>query len=264
LAAARRRHCMFMEALIELMPEAVLLSAFPFIFYWFTRPLPTFGAKVAIAVVCFACYVLVVLWYAILEFGRGTVGGSSYYPSDRWDESPLQVAVLLIGLPMSAAVLAAGKRGTLGQWTFAIGTGFISFWAGQGWLPAAAEMDWRFVIAAAVVGGLCGAAAGSLVSRASQPQGRSGKILLWSLTSAGSAALGMLVSWPAVQSVVPRMEFNNPRPLDLRPFSIDPWAIIPQLLLVVIIWLILSTFFAITTGYIKLHRRWPAPGAAPE
>jgi hypothetical protein len=255
---------MFMDALFLLLPQAVLLSAFPFIFYWFTRPLPTFGAKVAIAVVCFACYVLVVLWYAILQYGRGTVGGISYYPSDRWDESPSQAAVLLIGLPMSAAWLAAGKRGTLGQWAFAIGTGFISFWAGQAWLPATAEMDGRFVIAAAVVGGLCGVAAGSLVFGAEKPQGRSGKILLWSITNAGSAALGMLVGWPAVQSIVPRMQFNNPRPLDLTPFSIDPWAIIPQLLLVVVVWLILSTFFAITTGYIKLRRRLPAPGAAPE
>jgi len=154
--------------------------------------------------------------------------------------------------PAAAVLLAVLKKGTLVLWVFAMGAGFISFWAGLVWLPVEpVEMDWRFAIAFAVIGGLCGAAAGIIRSRLSRPHGSLGKVLFWSVVGAGSAALGMVVSWPAVQRAVLWNGIGKPVSIDYTPFSIDPWRMLPLLLTMVVMWLTISTVAAIATGYIR-------------
>jgi hypothetical protein len=255
-------------ALLDLLAEVVLLSTFPFIFYWFTRPLPTSSGKVIIGkviigIVCVMCYLFVCAMYAIFWIASGmSGGGAGPYPLERLLQSPLQVALLVLVLPAAAVWLAVAKKGTLGLWVFAIGAGFTSFWAGLGWLPA--EMDWRFVIAFAVIGGLCGMAAGFILSRVSQPQERSGKVLFWSAAGASSAAIGMLASWPGVQRAMQKVAYRQPSAIEFTPFSIDPLVMLPLLFTTVVVWLSLSTLVALATGYIKLGRGLPTHSAAPE
>jgi hypothetical protein len=265
-----RRHGMNMYALLDLLGQVVLLSTFPFIFYWFTRPLPASSdramvitAKLIPGLFCIVGYVIVfamdfVVWFIIGMKG----GGAGSYPMERLLQFPLQVAVVVVVFPAVAALLAIAMKGTLGMWVFAIGAGFVSYWAGLGWLPV--EMDWRFVIAFAVLGGLCGMAAGFILSCVAQPHGSLGKVLLWSILGASSAAIGMVSSWPAVQGATRMNGFGQPASIDYTPFSINPWVMLPLLLTCVVTWLALSTFAAIITGYIKVDRRLPVQDAAPE
>jgi hypothetical protein len=172
----------------------------------------------------------------------------------------MQVALLLLVLPAVAVLLAAAKKGTLGLWVFAMGTAFTSYWAGLGWLPA--ELDWRFILAFAVLGALCGLAAGTILSRVSRPQERTNSTLSWAVVGAGSAAIGMLASWPFVQSIILRM--GQPNAGESTPFSVHPEVMSSILLTVVVVWFALSFLVALATGYIKLARGLPRQSAAPE
>ena len=258
-----------MFALLDMLPEAVLLSTFPFIFYWFTRPLPTSSsrayivvAKFIVGIVCLGGYLFVSAMLFIFWFGSGMSGaGAGPYPLERLLQSPLQAPTAVPLLTAAAVLLALLKKDTLGLWAFAIAAGFISFWAGLGWLPA--ELDWRFVIAFAIIGGLGGLATGLILSRLSQPPGRPGKVLFWSAVGAGSAAIGMLASWPGVQATIKRIASRQPQPIDSTPFSIDPGVMLQLLLIVVVVWLSLSITAAIVTGYIKLGQRLPIHSLPP-
>lgn len=248
------------SGLSDLLPEVLLLSTFPFVFYWFTRPSPTSSEKGFIGFICVVAYLGVCAMYAIFVFGSGmSGGGAGPYPLNRLLQSPLQVLLLAPVLPASAVWLAGKKMGSLGLWAYAIGAGFISFWAGLGWLPAEpVEMDWRFVIAFAVVGGLCGMTAGFVLGRISQQQGRWVKVLVWSAVGASSAAIGMLASGPGVQSAMKRLPYHPPGAIEVTPYAVDPGVMVTLLLIVVAVWLSLSTLAAILTGYIRVGRRLPA------
>jgi hypothetical protein len=256
-------------ALRYLLPTVALLSTFPFIFYWFKQPLPTSPRRVTLVkigrviggIVCVLGYLYVMGMYFIFAFGASmSGGGAGPYPLERLLPDLRATAILILLLPIAAVWLVKVERGTLGLWTFAIGAGFTSFWAGLGWLPA--EMDWRFVAASTLLGGLCGMAAGFILSRMSQPQERPGKVLFWSAVGAASAAIGILSSWPGVERAM-RRNYSH-APIETTPFSVDPGVMLALLSAVVVVWLSLSTLAAIATGYIKLGRTLPASGATPE
>ena len=264
---------MNMDALLQLIPEVVLLSTFPFTFYWFTRPLsPSYSSHITagglvkgiIGLVCVLFYLSVSALYALFWLSTYMSGsGAGPYPANRLLQSPLQVPICAFLLPALASGLAVAKKGTLGLWAFAIGTGFITFWAGLGWLPT--ELDPRFFIALTAVGALGGAAAGYILLRLSRLQVRSSKVLPWAVVGACSSAIGVLASWVGVQSAAQRATYSEPPGIELTPFSIDPWAMLGPLAVAVIVWLFLGTFVAVSTGYIKLGRGLlPVPGSAPE
>lgn len=242
---------------LGLMLQAGLLSTFPFIFYWFTRPLPKSSAramvgttKVVLGILCAGYYLIVCAMYAISWFGSTLSGGGpGPYPSARLVQDPLQVPLILLVVPPAAVLLAVATKGNLGLWVFAMGASFISYWAGLVWLPV--EMDWRFVIAFAVIGGLCGMVAGFIQSLVSHPHGSIGKVLFWPAVGASSASLGIVASWPAVQQATRWISFGKPGTIDYTPFSIDPGMMLPTVLTIVVVWLALSTMIAIATGYIR-------------
>jgi hypothetical protein len=255
---------MNMAALEDMLAEGALLSTFPFIFYWFIRPLPPpsvgvdIGAlKVLIAGACALSYLLVCGMYALFWFGSGmSGGGAGPYPLQRLMQYPLEVALRILALSALSVGLGVAMKGTLGLWVFAIGAGFTAYWAGLGWLPV--EMDSRFVWSAATGAGVCGAGAGFLLSRGGQWQSRVGKLLIWSVVGAGSAATGMLAAEPAVQRTIRVSPAAYPPPVELTPFSVDPWVMLPLLATAVVVWLSLSTIAAYATGYIKPSRGAPA------
>jgi hypothetical protein len=250
-------------AILEVLPEAVLLSTFPFAFYSFTRPIPASPVRYLIVLACIGCYVLVCAMYFLFWFGGGmSGGGAGPYPLNRLLQLPIVAGFLALALPAGAMGLAVARVGTLGLWVFAIGAGFTSYVAGRGWLPA--EMDWRFVAAFAALGGLCGLAAGLVLSRTSRPQGRAGKALAWGAVGAASAAVGMLASRPGVERAVNWTQSRQPSDIELTPFSIDPWVMVPVLIAVVAAWLVFSAIAAIATGYVRLGRGLPARSVAPE
>jgi hypothetical protein len=160
---------------------------------------------------------------------------------------PHEAALRVLVLSALAVGLARAQKGTLGLWVFAIGAGYIAYWAGLGWLPSA--MDWGVVLAFAAGAALGGMLVGFLLSWIRPPQQQAGNVLLWSGVGAGSAALGMLVSGPAVQRAIQPWRTD---PLELTPFAVDPWVMMPVLVMGVVMWLALSTGAAIATGYIKL------------
>ena len=254
-------------ALLELLPQVVLLSTFPFIFYWFTRPLPASSkratvitAKLIVGLFCAVGYVIVCAMYFLFWLGSGmSGGGAGSYLLQRLLPNPLQVPLVVLVFSALAALLAIAKKGTLGLWAFAIGVGFISSYAGLGWLPV--EMDWRFVIVFAVLGGLCGLAAGFVLSRVSEPGARAGKVLSWSVVGAASAAIGMAAAWPAVEAA---RRGSQPGDINYAPFSVDPSVMLPLLITSVVVWLALSTFAAIVTGYMKENRGLPIHDAVTE
>jgi hypothetical protein len=257
-------------ALLDLLGQVVLLSTFPFIFYWFTRPLPTSSgratvitAKLILGLFCVVGYMIVFAMYFLFWFGSGmSGGGAGSYPMERLLQFPLQVAVVVLVFPAAAVLLAKAQKGTLGLWVFAIGVCCVSYYAGLGWLPV--EMDWLFVIAFVILGGLCGMAAGFVLSRVSEPGARAGRSQVWSAVGAGAAALGMVAAWPAVQGATKGNGFGQPGSIDYTPFSIDPGVMLPLLLTCVVVWLALSTFAAIVTGYIRVDRGLPTHDAATE
>ncbi len=246
-------------SLVELLPEVVLLSTFPFIFYWFTRPPSAKGVtrgwvKVVITGVCVLVYLFVCALYFVIWFGSGmSGGGAGPYPLQRLLPYPQEVALSVLVLSAGAAGLARAQKGTLGLWVFAIGAGFTAFWAGLGWLPA--PLDGRVVLVFAVSAGVGGLVTGFLLSRGWQPQKRAGTVLGWAVVGASAAAIGMLASAPGVQRA---MRSYRADPIELTPFAIDPGVMLSLLGTAVVVWLALSTGAALATGYIKLGRRVPA------
>lgn len=253
------------SALAELLPEGVLLSTLPFILYClYTRPDPPSRAlgcvKGVVAGVCVLGFLVVFALYFVLWFGSGmSGGGAGAYPLERLLQMPHEAALRILVFSALAVGLARAQKGTLGLWVFAIGAGYIAYWAGLGWLPLA--QDWQVVLAFAASAGLGGMLAGFLLSWIRPPPQRVRHVLLWSGVGAGAAALGMLVSGPAVQRA---MRPWRTEPIELTPFAVDPWVMVPLLVTGVVMWLALSTGAALATGYLKLGSSGSEPLPATE
>src|SRR5436309_3039636 len=97
---------MNMGVLWLLLPEVVLLSTFPFIFYWSTRPRPPSAGGVAMGVVrgviagaCALAYLVVCALYFLFWFGSGmSGGGAGPYPAQRLLQDPREVALRVLVL----------------------------------------------------------------------------------------------------------------------------------------------------------------------
>jgi hypothetical protein len=233
--------------LLWLLPEAALLSTFPFIFYRIAR-----GEGISLrggcsgALVCIISGMVVLVYYFGANFGSGMSGGGAGSAlGNRLLHSAPQVAISVIVFPAAAALLAIKEKGTLGLWVFAMWAGFLSFWTARGWFFLA-EIDWGLMIAFTFAGGLCGLAAGLFLARGSQPQQRSRKVLLWSGVGVIFAATGMIAGW---------LSLNVMRVRGGSLSSVDPLALLEIMVIVAVVWLCLSTVAAFGTGYIKRNSR---------
>src|SRR5438128_7158620 len=102
---------MDMAVLLVLLPEALLLSTFPFCFYRIA-----YGKRVGLnAIACFLAGMLILAYYLLINITSGMSGGGAGTAlGTRLLQTGLQVLISLVVFPAAAAGLARAGRGTLG------------------------------------------------------------------------------------------------------------------------------------------------------
>lgn len=244
--------CLVAWFIVYLIPEAFVLSVLPFVFFRMIRD-GFRASSVILFVACNAVGIVVILFYVFVWFGSGMSGGGAGTPlGDLLLQTPFQVALPLLVVPIVAVGLAVARVGTLGLWMFAMWAGFLSFWAGRGWLLT--RLDDSLTITLGVIAGLCGLCAGFIASRGSELRSRIWKVLLWSGVGVISSVAGVLVSGLATSPFPLRVVAPSPR---------DQVVMADVLLVVALIWLSLSTLAALGTGYIKLGRGFYEQSTTP-
>jgi hypothetical protein len=243
-----RRSTMDQSALMQVIPEVIVLGIFPFLFY---------GAESGRSVNARSVWALLILlggavvgWQTLLLSMRGwSPTGLGSDLAHRLAQSPWTIAFTLAVVPFAAAKLAAMEKGTLGMWVFALWAGYISYFLGRGWYRA--EMDWVFTLTLiAVAGALCGAVgalvAGLPVWRVGQLEQRGRKVLLWAGLGAIVSALGTLAGW-LLMSILGQL----PRFMGDLVSPVEAASVLYTLAVVAAVWLSLSVLAAVGTGYIR-------------
>lgn len=237
--------------ILMLLPEAAVLSIFPFVLYKMIQ-VGVRASSVIAFVVCIVIGIVVDAFYFLIWFGSGMSGGGVGTPlGELLLQTPIQVALPLIVVPILVVGLAVARVGTLGLWMFAMWAGFLSYWGARGWLLT--RLDVSLSIAVVVVFGLCGLCAGLLVSRSSGLRRSILKGLGWSSAGVIFAVVGVVAS-----GLVAR---PWPRP-EITPSILDPMEMLKILIGVALAWLFFSTLTALVTGYVEPGRRMlkPTPG----